>query len=347
MNTKTEGTLAIIAALIVLLSAMWNPFVTVAISFLALLGFGIFEFIQKSEWATNQTRGDSATINFIKRNTFQKPILTGVILMLIALVFRLIDIFVLRLDERLGEIILSKTLGFFLVLFFVWAIGRTLASIGFHGRRVGESLLIGMSITVLPFLIAYTVEWILLQRFGQEPRLLFSAIDPKAGVTGGLLFALWLVAGNFINSFMEEGLFRGVMINLNRIRLSFAKSNWLQALLFGAWHLVWVVKWYQTGVVSTPGEIGLGIVANFLPQICLGLVWGYAYLKTDNLWTVWIAHTVTNTTLNFLHVATGDAMDAGMSIRMTTFSIVSLLMMFLIRSISNRRNVPDLKVWKI
>ncbi|MBK8905278.1 MAG: CPBP family intramembrane metalloprotease [Anaerolineaceae bacterium] len=281
-------------------------------------------------------------MNFIKRNTFQKPILTGIILMLIALSFRLIDIFVLRLDERLGEIILSKALGFCLVLLFVWAIGKKPDSIGFHSRRLGASLLIGTVITMLPFIVAYTVEWIVLQQMGQEPRFLFAAIDPKAGVTGGLLFALWLVVGNFINSFMEEGLFRGVMLNLNRRRLSFWKSNWLQAGLFGAWHLVWVIKWVQTGVVSTPGEIGLGIVANFLPQICLGLVWGYAYLKTNNLWTAWMAHTLTNTTLNLLHVATVDGMNPGMSIRMTTFSNVSLLMMFLIRYLCNRRKMPEL-----
>lgn len=266
--------------------------------------------------------------------------------MLIALVFRLIDIFVLRLDERLGEIILSKTLGFVLVLLFIWTIGRKPDSIGLHGRRVGEGLLIGVVITILPFIIAYTVEWVVLGQMGQEPRLLFSAIDPKAGVTGGLLFALWLVAGNFINSFMEEGLFRGAMLNLNRMRLSFGKAIWLQALLFGVWHLVWVVKWYQSGIVSTPGQIGMAVVANFLPQICLGLVWGYAYLKTDNLWTAWLAHTLTNTTLNLLHVATVDGMDPGMSIRMTTFSIVSLFMMFLIRSICDRRKMPELAVWK-
>jgi membrane protease YdiL (CAAX protease family) len=286
-------------------------------------------------------------MDYIKRSTSQKPILTGIVLMLIALIFRLIDIFILRLDERLGEIILSKTLGFCLVLAFIWLIGRKPASIGLHGRRLGESLMLGISITIVPFIAAYTVEWTVLQQMGQEPRLLFSAIDPKAGVTGGLLFALWLVAGNFINSFMEEGLFRGVMLNLNRMRLSIGKSNWLQAVLFGAWHLVWVIKWYQTGTVSTPGEITMGVVANFLPQICLGLMWGYAYLKTDNLWTVWIAHTLTNTTLNLLHVATLDAMDPGMSIRMTTFSIVSLFMMFLVRYICNRRNMPELRVGKM
>ena len=282
----------------------------------------------------------------IKRIAFQRPVLTGMLLMLIALLFRLIDIFVLRLDERLGEIILSKALGFVLVLLFIWAIGRKPDSIGLHGRRVGEGLLIGVVITILPFIIAYTVEWVVLGQMGQEPRLLFSAIDPKAGVTGGLLFALWLVAGNFINSFMEEGLFRGAMLNLNRMRLSFGKAIWLQALLFGVWHLVWVVKWYQSGIVSTPGQIGMAVVANFLPQICLGLVWGYAYLKTDNLWTAWLAHTLTNTTLNLLHVATVDGMDPGMSIRMTTFSIVSLFMLFLIRSICDRRKMPELTVWK-
>jgi membrane protease YdiL (CAAX protease family) len=286
-------------------------------------------------------------MNFIKRSTFQRPILTGIVLMLIALIFRLTDIFILRLDERLGEIILSKTLGFLLALIFVWVIGRKPSSIGFHGRRLGESLVLGVAITVLPFSVAYAVEWIVLGQMGQGPRLLFAAIDPKAGVTGGLLFALWLVVGNFINSFMEEGLFRGVMLNLNRMRLSFGRSIWLQAVLFGTWHLVWVVKWYQTGVISTSSEIGMGFVANFLPQICLGLVWGYAYLKTDNLWTAWIAHTLTNTTLNLLHVATIDAMDPGMSIRMTAFSIVSLFMMFLIRYISNQRNLPELTVWEI
>jgi hypothetical protein len=59
-----------------------------------------------------------------------------------------------------------------------------------------------------------------------------------------------------------------------------------------------------------------------------------------------MAHTLTNTTLNLLHVATVDAMNPGMSIRMTTFSIVSLLMMFLIRYVCNRRKMPELMVWK-
>ena len=48
MNTQTEGMFAIIAALIVLLSAMWNPLISVVVSIIALLGYGIFKFMQKS-----------------------------------------------------------------------------------------------------------------------------------------------------------------------------------------------------------------------------------------------------------------------------------------------------------
>lgn len=47
MNPKTEGTFAIIAALIVLFSAMWNPLVSVSVSIVALLGFGIYKYTQK------------------------------------------------------------------------------------------------------------------------------------------------------------------------------------------------------------------------------------------------------------------------------------------------------------
>ena len=47
MNTKVEGTLALIAALLVLFSAMWDPRVSVGISILALVGFGIYKFVKR------------------------------------------------------------------------------------------------------------------------------------------------------------------------------------------------------------------------------------------------------------------------------------------------------------
>jgi hypothetical protein len=49
MNAKTEGTLAIIAALIVLFSAMWDPRISVIISIVALVAFGVYRFRQKGK----------------------------------------------------------------------------------------------------------------------------------------------------------------------------------------------------------------------------------------------------------------------------------------------------------
>ena len=47
-----------------------------------------------------------------------KPLIFSICLMNIAMFFRLLDIFVLRLDDILGEIILSKTIGFIIVILF-------------------------------------------------------------------------------------------------------------------------------------------------------------------------------------------------------------------------------------
>jgi uncharacterized protein len=164
--------------------------------------------------------------------------------------FRLIDIFVLRLDERLGEIILSKALDFALIVLFFWLAGRKLRDIGLHASGLAPSLFIGASVALIALLVGYVVEILVLS--GSSASLQFAAIDPKAGVSGGFMFATFLVLRNFANSFMEEGLFRGVMIPLFRTRLSSWQAIWLQAVLFGAWHLPWAMKWYQTGRIETP-----------------------------------------------------------------------------------------------
>jgi hypothetical protein len=65
-----------------------------------------------------------APVSSIQRLSLEKPILTCLVLLAIAFFFKWVDTFVLRLDERLGEIILCKTLGFVPVILFVWAAGE-------------------------------------------------------------------------------------------------------------------------------------------------------------------------------------------------------------------------------
>ena len=282
----------------------------------------------------------------LQRFATERPVATSLVLMAIALCFKIIDTFVLRLDERVGEIILSKALGFGLVLLFLWAVRRGPSAIGLHSRRLGPSLIIGVTVTVLALVAGYGVEFAMLQASGSQPAFYLGAIDPKAGVMGGLLFALWLVVGNFINSSMEEGLYRGVMLRLFRIKLTAWRANWLQAALFGAWHLPWVLKWYQTGRVETGGEILMALFSNFVPQVVMGLVWGYMYLKTDSLWTPWVAHTIANSTSNVLHVSSLEGLNTGMQMRMGIVFLVSLPLMFLVKAMAQRYAMPEMRAWE-
>jgi ABC-type uncharacterized transport system permease subunit len=48
MNIKTEGLLAILAALLVLFSAMWDARISAVISIAALAALGLFKLLQKN-----------------------------------------------------------------------------------------------------------------------------------------------------------------------------------------------------------------------------------------------------------------------------------------------------------
>jgi hypothetical protein len=47
MKPKLEGSMEIIAALLVLFSAMWDPRVSVTISIVSLVAFGIYRILHK------------------------------------------------------------------------------------------------------------------------------------------------------------------------------------------------------------------------------------------------------------------------------------------------------------
>jgi hypothetical protein len=47
MNARTESTLAIIVALFVLLSAMWDPRISVTISVVALVALAVYKFTHR------------------------------------------------------------------------------------------------------------------------------------------------------------------------------------------------------------------------------------------------------------------------------------------------------------
>jgi membrane protease YdiL (CAAX protease family) len=260
---------------------------------------GITELPQKADGEGNR----------LYRFSIGYPILLPVVLFLITVSLRVVDIFFLPLAQALGEAILHKALGFALVLGYVWAAGRSVRAIGLHGSSIWKAMFIAATGLSAVFVPAFGLQLIFSRTAGTQPRLLLAAIDPQTGLTGGLSFAFFLIAGNLVNSFAEEGLFRGVMLTHFRLRLEEWGANILQAVLFGLWHLTWPVFRLLTGQITLAGSISQA-GAIVLASTLSGLAYGYLYLRTDSLWAPWIAHTINNSVLNLLHIRTIVGLDA-------------------------------------
>jgi membrane protease YdiL (CAAX protease family) len=283
-----------------------------------------------------------------QNQTGQAPLGRGLVivplgLLGLALLLRIVDIFILRLDERLGEILLSKALGFALVVGYVWWAGRRLADIGLHTRRLGTALAIGAGLTAVAFAVAAAVQVFMLE---PGASLVIRAVDPKTGLAGGGAFAALLLLGNVINSFMEEGLFRGIMLTHFLRRWRFGMANVLQAGLFAAWHLVWPLKAYLTGEVSLAGVLAQ-TASLLLGTFVAGLVYGYLFWRTDSLWAPWIAHFLNNTTLNLVQVqsASGEVQPAMIMSVVVVFALV--LLALAVGPIAKRLALPHLRPWSI
>jgi len=269
------------------------------------------------------------------------PVLAPLTLLGIAFIFRLFDIFVLRLDEQLGEIILSKLLGFALIVGYVWLVGQQLTAIGLHTRNLQAALAIGAGITVMAFLIAGVVQVLTLP---PGATLAIAAVDPKTGLSGGGGFAAILIVGNVVNSFMEEALFRGIMLTHFLQRMEFRRANLLQAALFAAWHLVWPLKEVLSGDASTLGALAQGGLL-LLGTFVAGLVYGYLFWRTDSLWAPWIAHFLNNTTLNLIQVRQPSG-ELEPAVVMSIVVVVALAFLaFAVGPIAKRLRLPHLQPW--
>jgi membrane protease YdiL (CAAX protease family) len=200
--------------------------------------------------------------------------------------------------------------------------------------------------TIFAFVIGYAFEFILALLQKAQPRLYLEAVDSKMGVTGGLVFALWLLTGNFVNSIMEEGLFRGAMGRLARIRLSFWWATLFQAFVFSIWHLPWVLKYYQLGEINSGGELAMSIFFNSVPQLLIGIIYGYMYLKTGSLWGPFIAHVLNNSIANILHIVTVNGMDTGFPMRMSVYTIAMAFSLIWVKRVAEKNQLTEAKPWE-
>ena len=279
--------------------------------------------------------------------SLQRPGLVMLILFILASLIKIIDSFVLRLDELLGEAILTKGLGLLLLVAYVWACRRKLSDIGFKSRFVGKALLISAIGFISLYAIAFAAQLMVLRVGGEDARLAFSAVDYKTGMTGGPFFGIWLVSANFVNSAMEEGLFRGAMLRHFRRKLPFWGATLLAAGYFSFWHITGPIRNLMDGKADLGGaafEAFIILLATFVA----GIVYGYLYLKTDNLWAPFLAHTINNSIFNVLFIRTSAGLQSGLEFM--SFSVIFLLgnlaLVPLIGLFAKRWNLPEVEPWE-
>jgi hypothetical protein len=76
-------------------------------------------------------------------------------------------------------------------------------------------------------------------------------------------------------------------------------------------------------------------------------VYGYLYFKTDNLWSVFLAHTVNNGISNVLFINTRVGPQSGYDFGIFTAVILVgyLLLIPVIRWVCSRLAMPEVKPW--
>ncbi len=290
-------------------------------------------------------QNDFSKQNTLLKKSTEQPLLIMLSLYIMAWIIKIVDTFVFRLDELIGEAILTKALGFLLILLYLWLVKRKIGDIGFHSRKIGITLLIAIGGFGLIYVIAYTSQLAILKFSGEKAALVFSAIDPKTGLSGGLLFGLWLVFSNLFNSGMEEGLFRGVMLRHFLVRYSRWGAIFLQAFLFSLWHLSWPLRHLLDG--QAVGDVAFEAFGLLLSTIISGVVYGYFYYKTNNLWGAFVAHFINNSIFNVLFIETREGLQSGLEFMpfVLMFLILHLLMIPILGLVTKRLQMPEVKPW--
>ncbi|MFW9769077.1 MAG: CPBP family intramembrane glutamic endopeptidase [Candidatus Thorarchaeota archaeon] len=211
----------------------------------------------------------------------------GGIMLSIAVVWRIVDQFILGLGGTWLNIFPSKLFPFLIIFGFFWRfrpndIGSVL---GLSRDNVRSNLAFGLLVGVL---ISVGID------FGGTIiyALLIDSTYPvqlhilNEGLLG-YMFIFFLT-----NAFLEETLFRGLLINGFKTRFTPNMSILLSAIIFGVWHAGWPIINGGEGVV-------LQVASMVFFTTILGIFFGLYYLKFNSGLSL-VGPIVVHTIINFV-----------------------------------------------
>ena len=257
-----------------------------------------------------------------------KPIKSCVFIFLILLLVHAFEAIALRMDQTIFvENFINKIFGIVLLFVLLKQLHWDISTIGFKKYGLVKTILKGFALALFSFFIAYTIECSIL--YFQEKKIYLGFFITGFSLTGvgsiqtGIGFVFINIFFNIINVIMEEGTFRGLFYQLINTRYSLKTALFIQALLFGIWHIVTPLHNWIDGEISGMGFVSLSIGYIILAGM-MGVKWGLLYRMTGNLYAGMADHFFNNCiATNLLHVVSNTGIDEYMIFRILIAQIFS------------------------
>lgn len=264
----------------------------------------------------------------------KKPLLSCLSVFAICGLARLIEYFVIRTDETIiSENFLHKVFGIVVLAIVLYSHGDNWKGVGFVKDRMVPDILKGLLLGSSCFLVAYSIECLILYQTNHDVSLAFYisgfTLNGETVRHDGALFLLLCIVLNIINVWMEEGVFRGFFTKILAERLSFIGATLFIAFLFGIWHWVMPLRDYAEGNTSLANSLVMGIGYIILAGI-MSVKWSLLYKMTGALWVGIGDHLFNNVIVtNLLHVISNGEADSMQIVRIMIGQILSFSIVML------------------
>lgn len=247
------------------------------------------------------------------------------------------EFLVLKTDRTfLAENIFCKLFAVGIIFVVLKKMHFSWGDIGFRRNGMAKGAVLGLSLGIFTFSVSYLIEYFIHKSMGLDPQFLFYIANftiSEQNVTGASLTALLIcVCGNIVNVIAEEGLFRGLLFRIGKIRYTQRMANLIQAALFGVWHIITVIVWITEGTIGISAALAMSAGYVVLAGI-LGYEWGMCAALTGTLWAGVFEHFFNNFISNALHVVTETGVDELQIIRIVISNILSLSIVIILAKV--------------
>ena len=257
------------------------------------------------------------------------------ILLLITTIIKYIEFLFIRTDQTIiADNVITKISCIIATLIAMKVCGLKLSDIGLKWKSTFKYIGCGFGLGIFTFAISYGLETLLLALQGKAPHLSlyitnFGLSGATSEVSLSAIAVIICVIVNIINVLAEEGMFRGFILQAVTDKWGFKTGNYVQALLFGIWHIVMCVLGVYDGQMSVAQAIVFAIGYVVLAGI-LAIEWGTCVSMTGVLWVGLSEHFFNNFIGNILHVVSTTGTDEFQIIRIVLSNFLSLGIVLLI-----------------